>query len=448
MGHYIRDRLRDLEPEQLNRLAPSITGKVNGIFLWVALVVRSIRARMEDGHDFSVMEEEINSLPDELEGLFRHLLGSISKTYQKRAYQTFTMVELSRPRPGRSRGFHTQSPRLTLLAYSFLDEYSTDSEFAQRQNSLFVGLGNATKAGREEAARKKLNAQCQGLVEPDHESFITYTHRSVSEFLGKHLRSTVGSIIPGFEPAQAFSQLLLAEVRIRPRDPYWIHRTGRSLRNAPRISDLLQVIMTLRDSNGLDYPPFQYLEALGSAAQLAFRPESRPVDIYWISHHMAYNTLCLDPPSLLFAATCCGMQAYVDWRIRTEPSIIEDYDTVAMLACLATISGIFTARHSEPMNPFDIFGVLLRRGVLPDAVVHTTHWTTAVGFPLGLGFWEHFVFYLIVSTSTLRTFHVQHDCPTDAIGAVIQEFLKHGANPELDITLEGEQPLNDIFGCH
>jgi hypothetical protein len=207
--------------------------------------------------------------------------------------------------------------------------------------------------------------------------------------------------------------------------------------------------MNLRNSNGLDYPPFQYLEALGSAAQLAIPPESMlVVDDHWMGHHMAYNSLCLDPPSLLFAATCCGMRAYVDWRIRTEPSIIEDYDTVAMLACLAINSGIFTARHSEPMNPFDIFGVLLRRGVLPDAVVHTTHWTTVVGFPLGLSFWEHFVFYLIVCTPTLRSFHPHHVWPADAIGAVIQEFLKYDANPELDITLEGEQPLNDIFGCH
>ncbi|KAG7287280.1 hypothetical protein NEMBOFW57_006787 [Staphylotrichum longicolle] len=93
MRRYVQERLQELPQEDLNRIVQVITEKANGIFLWVALVVKSIRAQLEDGCGTSMIEDEVNSLPDELEGLFQHLLASISKSYRKKAYQTFAMIK-------------------------------------------------------------------------------------------------------------------------------------------------------------------------------------------------------------------------------------------------------------------------------------------------------------------------------------------------------------------
>ncbi|KAK4100796.1 hypothetical protein N658DRAFT_82975 [Parathielavia hyrcaniae] len=48
MKSHVRERLKDLDEEHLAPLVDVITEKATGIFLWVALVVKSIRARLED----------------------------------------------------------------------------------------------------------------------------------------------------------------------------------------------------------------------------------------------------------------------------------------------------------------------------------------------------------------------------------------------------------------
>jgi hypothetical protein len=446
MRHYVRDKLRVLEPEGLDRLADTITVKSNGIFLWVALVVKSIRARLEDGFGLSMIEEEIDSLPEELEGLFQHLMDSIHKSYRKRAYQTFAIVELLRL------GLDPCGYRvdLSLLGHNFLDEYNADQEFAQKPHSLFAKISPTTIKQLEEVAQKKLNAQCQGLVETDHKNYITYTHRSVPEFLERYLPRTDSTILAGFEPAHAISQLVLAEIRLRPGDPCWMPTTVDGYPpSCPRINEVLQGIMSLRDRNALDHPPFTFVEALYRAASLAVPLETeRPTfDRQRQCNPMLYRPLLYsEPASTLHAATCCGIQGYVDWKLSAEPGLLGDHEKISTLAALAVMSSVRQggARHAS-RDPFLILGVLLRRGLSPQTVIFKD--STIIQAADGMNLWEFLIFIkLWLTISHLRSLHRWNAL----LGQTIQQALEHGANTELSIEIlpgeSNQDPINHVFG--
>jgi hypothetical protein len=56
MENYIRDRLLDINDLEKESIIRTILGKAAGIFLWVTLVIKSIRRRLEDGYQLSAME--------------------------------------------------------------------------------------------------------------------------------------------------------------------------------------------------------------------------------------------------------------------------------------------------------------------------------------------------------------------------------------------------------
>jgi hypothetical protein len=335
-----------------------------------------------------MIEEEINSLPDELEGLFQHLMDSIHKSYRKRAYQTFAIVELLRT--GLDPCGYTVD--LSLLGYTFLDEYNADQEFAQKSDSLFTNVSSTRRRHLEETAQKKVNAQCQGLVETDQINRITYTHRSVPEFLERYLHRIDTTILAGFEPAHAISQLVLAEIRLRADDPFWRQHAP----SGPVINLVLQGIMSLRERRGLDCPPFTFIEALHRAASLAAPPKT---ERQILGKHPCNPTLMLrsllasEPGSTLYAATCCGIQGYVNWKLSTDPGLLNNHEKTSTLASLAVVSSLPQGLASRVRDPFLILRVLLQRGLSPQTVVHKD--STGIKIVDGMTIWELFIFILV-----------------------------------------------------
>ncbi|KAK4041589.1 hypothetical protein C8A01DRAFT_34314 [Parachaetomium inaequale] len=141
---YVRDKLEEVGRDHLDRLVELITEKADGIFLWVALVVKAIRTRLEDGYGLSMIEEEVNSLPDELEGLFQRLIDSIRKPYRTRAYQTFAILE--RVRTAFDKMPDYAPVPFSLLAYSFLDQYDVDKDEHSKSEIRFYNFV-VTKGG-------------------------------------------------------------------------------------------------------------------------------------------------------------------------------------------------------------------------------------------------------------------------------------------------------------
>jgi hypothetical protein len=127
MELYVLDQLKlSSRTAQWTRLAQQIVDRSNGIFLWVSLVVKEIRKCLEDDCPFAEMEDLLNSLPQDLEVLFSHLLQSLSTTNRRKTFQTFAILNAIQEEEDRG----IVRIGLGLLSYSFLDHYNSDVSFA------------------------------------------------------------------------------------------------------------------------------------------------------------------------------------------------------------------------------------------------------------------------------------------------------------------------------
>ncbi|CZR69391.1 uncharacterized protein PAC_19291 [Phialocephala subalpina] len=164
-------------------LVNTILTKASGIFLWVALVVKSLRERLEETQDLSILQEEIDTLPDELEALFRYLLNTLSKPARTTAYKIFAMLKVLN-------SSSEEPPDLSLFAYSFLKDYTKDPEIA-------IQTPFHTK----------------GLVEAINGS-VKHIRRSIPEFLeNREPRDEIACLLQYFEAVDAVSKSLVAELR-------------------------------------------------------------------------------------------------------------------------------------------------------------------------------------------------------------------------------------------
>lgn len=129
MESFVRDRLENFDilsasgasiEDNKRVLVAAITYRADGIFLWVSLVLKSLRERLQYDCQLSSLIQHTENMPKEMEPLFRHLLESIDQCDPRAAYRAFAMV-LKLKEYGKN---------LLLIAYSFLAEYENDPNFA------------------------------------------------------------------------------------------------------------------------------------------------------------------------------------------------------------------------------------------------------------------------------------------------------------------------------
>ena len=253
MERYIRDNLADIDGgETMESLVQNITDKAKGIFLWVALAVKSIRQRLQDGYQVSEIEKELDSLPQDLEELFERLLESIDKSAQKKkVYQTFAMMPKLEP----------YDLRLSLLHYSFLDDYEKYSEFAMKPSLANYSTDHAAQTERLDLARRKLNGDCKGLLEAP-EYVIAFTHRSIPEFLYREdIQAEMKSHLKCFCPETALSQLLLAEIRFTKG---FTDSERESEHDTEYENLLIYAVLDMRLQVKADHEPYYFQEYLNS----------------------------------------------------------------------------------------------------------------------------------------------------------------------------------------
>jgi hypothetical protein len=226
-----------------------------GIFLWVTLVVKRIREQIEKSVDLRTLHTEIDRLPQELNDLFEYILNSLVDSDLKITYQTFSIVlELDR-----------HELILTLLSYSFLNDYTREPVLCSPEDSQYQTLTQEERSLRIESARKRLNGCCRGLLETrqdraeDTSEGIVITHRSISEFLSSEVqRARMQQYLIGFNSVDAISRLTLAE--LCSREPGNIVDSG-------YFGVLALALVHLRSMAKLNGHPYSFLVSLALAWQ-------------------------------------------------------------------------------------------------------------------------------------------------------------------------------------
>lgn len=218
MVRYTRELLEHVGDEEvLSDLSRQIPQKADGIFLWTTLVVRAIRKEIEAGSTREALVKVLEALPRGLEGLFKSILNSLEKRQRLRLFRTIALLEVS------SATGEGDTP-LLLLAYSFLDYYELDPEFAsvpdfdQEESAKAVDLD--TRSARAEAQVRNV---CGGLIEALEDrhhpgfplNYLEFTHRSIPDiFAEDQFAIDMASALANFDVVDAFGQINLAAARL------------------------------------------------------------------------------------------------------------------------------------------------------------------------------------------------------------------------------------------
>ncbi|KAE8344768.1 hypothetical protein BDV24DRAFT_160075 [Aspergillus arachidicola] len=115
---------------------------------------------------------------------------------------------------------------MTLLRHSFLSDYEMDTTFAMHAELRGCELSESDVATRKIQAHARLNDQSRGLLEikplpyrghllmkPLDTEHVTFTHRSVFDFLQTHHMLDIMEACEEFDIVDAMSQIVLAEIK-------------------------------------------------------------------------------------------------------------------------------------------------------------------------------------------------------------------------------------------
>lgn len=408
MERYIRDNLADIDNEKtMKSLVQNITDKAEGIFLWVALAVKSIRQRLQDGYQVSEIEKELDSLPQDLEKLFKHLLESIDKSAQKKkVYQTFAMMPKLKPY---ILGF-------SLLQYSFLDDYEKDPEFAMKPSLANYSTDHAARIERLDLARRKLNGDCKGLLEAP-EDVITFTHRSIPEFLYREdIQAEMKSHLKCFCPETALSQLLLAEIRFTDSEQ------EKNL--------LIYAVLDMRLQVKADHEPYYFQEYLNS---VTLEDKARGLDECKASNWAIairratyayigsrYRTEIFETP--LYISAYLGDHEYVAWKTRKSFDVLgSNFETGRLLVWAIRIGS-----SEDRIGCFEILKSFIKQQQAPNAHIFDESLDLFDGNGAAASIWQSFIGFAVMWRTRKgkpRTRKI--------FGEIVKMFLEYGADQHI-----------------
>jgi hypothetical protein len=180
MGQPQFESLSQKDPDYAS-LIQEVAARAQGVFLWVALVVRDLVDGLMFNDTVIRLRKKLQTFPPDLEEFFQHLVDSIPPAYKIQAASTFkTAITAEEPLP--------------LMLYSLLDDMEEHPHFASM--SMICSMKKAEVDERHRQMCRRLDGRSRGLLEvtrvgetavlQDQAYFnlkIDFLHRTVRDFL-------------------------------------------------------------------------------------------------------------------------------------------------------------------------------------------------------------------------------------------------------------------------
>lgn len=251
-----------LDPTYAAEIINNVSEKASGVFLWVALVVRSLMEGFSGGEPLSDLQERLDELPSDLEQLFHKILNNLNEKQLRNSARFFQMLRLTRR-------------QISSLEFSFADELTPDRIFKMK----VAPLSSAMIEARIEILRRRLNECCKGLIEistrhgkVNPEGDVSYLHRTVSDFWNKteNKKRLVSLQGEGFNPYFRLSVARIAMLKIMSKcdeNHFWDllvygigyakAAEGRAKRQFPelfvQLACVSERLSTIENDDGIDY---------------------------------------------------------------------------------------------------------------------------------------------------------------------------------------------------
>lgn len=174
-AHDTLHRLHVDDAETVNRLVSTICSKADGVFLWVALALKSVRTGYDNHDDPAELELRLKSLPNDLNTLYQQMwrrLNDSEPVYRETAARYFNlMLECVDNRS------LIQTKSLLLLALALNPPLAA----AVVTEDIESWAGELDRECERISVR--LPIRCAGLLEVSADGTVTLIHRSAQEFL-------------------------------------------------------------------------------------------------------------------------------------------------------------------------------------------------------------------------------------------------------------------------
>jgi hypothetical protein len=181
--NYVRSKLQDNESfrelenqdPHCNEIVADMVKRAQGVFLWVYLVVNSLLKGLDEGDDARDLRKRLDSLPDDLEEYFRHMLRTIDSSHREQTYRIFQTTIQS-------------MQQLPVLAFQFLETEEENPNYALEIHPAPYSDDEAEAIHKRMKGR--LNARCKDLLEvnadPSQSGIskykVDFLHRTVRDF--------------------------------------------------------------------------------------------------------------------------------------------------------------------------------------------------------------------------------------------------------------------------
>ncbi|KAH8756401.1 hypothetical protein F5883DRAFT_372051, partial [Diaporthe sp. PMI_573] len=175
--------LKGLDQFFSDKLHENIALRADGVFLWLVLVVKSLRKGIAAGDRVSDLQTRLDHLPQDLEALFERILDELDPEYLDHAVQYFELMKASR-----------DVAPLNVMVFSYADE--DDEKFGL--SSPVGSLDRETYENRKDQLKRRLNSRCMGLLEITEQapptvgvfvdasqSRVNYLHKTFGDYIAR-----------------------------------------------------------------------------------------------------------------------------------------------------------------------------------------------------------------------------------------------------------------------
>jgi len=184
--------LQQVHPQASTHLISNVVQKAQGVFLWVYLVVRSLRQGVIDGDSMAALTRRLEEIPDDLDTYFQRIIDAIPRQQRKYAARYFRIMLSAKIQP-------------SLLSLFFIEE---EPDFVEK-TPLEAADAQVIEA-RQRTMERRLESRCRGLLEAKTykqsrflnrggqvKYYVDFLHRSVRDFLlSKETQSTLNECSP------------------------------------------------------------------------------------------------------------------------------------------------------------------------------------------------------------------------------------------------------------
>ncbi|KAH6976880.1 hypothetical protein EDB80DRAFT_593930, partial [Ilyonectria destructans] len=193
--------LRDALPSDASQLIDGIISKAQGVFLWVSVVVQTLRDGLTEGDRLADLQAVLDELPSDLSGLYQNIWSRMKPGYLAHSSQLF------------------QIHRCSTSSLGAVTMWLADEENSLDENINIIRQQRARHI--LQVMKRRVNSRTGGLLEVSDYGQVDYLHRTVRDWILTIWPEICSKSPAQFDPHLALLKACTADI---PDTSFWMDR--------------------------------------------------------------------------------------------------------------------------------------------------------------------------------------------------------------------------------